>query len=185
MRALRRNSPSSARPSTSSAMGCVRSPFATALIVRVTSAVGHTRSSISVLIDSTFSDQPPVAPCRVTRCFRRPFLPTARLTRAVSSPSLAVRAVMSLSVSAIFPYTPVQSDGSRTEKSPPLNASNTARISRISWLTSPAEPVAGDLTEGAFATAFFAATAAGGLLFMSDCETLAPAFARAWNAGLS
>ena len=48
--AERRNSPLSARPSTSSSIDWLRSPLATAPMVRATSAVGRTRSSISVLI---------------------------------------------------------------------------------------------------------------------------------------
>ncbi len=49
--AVRRNSPSSGRLSTSSAMLLLRSPWATAPITRATSLVGCTRSSISELID--------------------------------------------------------------------------------------------------------------------------------------
>ncbi len=49
--AERRNSPLSARPSTSRLMVCCRSPLATAEMVRVTSVVGHSRSSISVLTE--------------------------------------------------------------------------------------------------------------------------------------
>ncbi len=80
----RRNSPSSGRPSTSSAMDWPRSPLATAPIARVTSVVGHTRSSISVLIASTSSAQPPSTPATLIRCLSLPSLPTAWVTRAVS-----------------------------------------------------------------------------------------------------
>ena len=56
--AERRNSPSSGRPSTSSRIVCDRSPLATAAIERVTSAVGHSRSSRSVLTETSIA-----APC--------------------------------------------------------------------------------------------------------------------------
>ena len=46
-----RNSPLSGRPSTSSRTVCSRSPCATAPMTRVTSRVGHSRSSISVLTE--------------------------------------------------------------------------------------------------------------------------------------
>ncbi len=49
--AERRNSPCSGRPSTSSCTVCNRSPCATAAIARVTSVVGQSRSSISVLTE--------------------------------------------------------------------------------------------------------------------------------------
>ena len=62
--AERRNSPSSGRPSTSSAIVCPRSPLATAPTARVTSVVGRTRSSISSLMAATSSAQPPITPTR-------------------------------------------------------------------------------------------------------------------------
>ena len=74
--AERRNSPSSGRPSTSSAIDWPRSPLATAPTARVTSVVGHTRSSISVLMAATSSAQPPAAPGTVMRCLSLPSLPT-------------------------------------------------------------------------------------------------------------
>ena len=72
--AERRNSPSSGRPSTSSAIDWPRSPLATAPTARVTSVVGHTRSSISVLSAATSSAQPPTAPGTLMRCLSLPFL---------------------------------------------------------------------------------------------------------------
>ena len=59
--AERRNSPFSGRPSTSSRTVCSRSPCATAAIARVTSVVGHSRSSIRVLTESSMSPQAPPA----------------------------------------------------------------------------------------------------------------------------
>ena len=61
------------------------SPLATALMVRVTSVVGQTRSSIKVLMDSTLLAQPPFAPGTDRRCFNLPSLPTTRQTRPVSA----------------------------------------------------------------------------------------------------
>ena len=58
--AERRNSPLSGRPSASRRMLCVRSPLATAVMVRVTSAVGHSRSSMSVLTEDSISPHAPV-----------------------------------------------------------------------------------------------------------------------------
>ena len=57
--AERRNSPSSGRPSTSSRTVWSRSPLATAARARVTSVVGQSRSSISVLTEVSISPQAP------------------------------------------------------------------------------------------------------------------------------
>ncbi len=119
--AERRNSPSSGRPSTSRAMACVRSPLATAPTARVTSVVGHTRSSISVLSAVMSSAHPPTAPGTRIRSFSFPSLPTTRQTRAVSAVRRSLTARMSLKTSAIFPSMPTMSPGMRTVKSPPLN----------------------------------------------------------------
>src|SRR5688572_32672795 len=100
-------------------------------MVRVTSVVGQTRSSISVLMDSTLFAQPPFAPGTDMRCLSLPSLPTTRQTRAVSSLNRWLKSLISLNASAILPGTPVQSDGRRTEKSPPLYASRTERSCRV------------------------------------------------------
>ena len=60
MVAERRNSPSSGRPSTSSRMVWVRWPWATAAMAPVTSVVGRSRSSISVLTEPSISPQAPL-----------------------------------------------------------------------------------------------------------------------------
>ena len=83
-RAERKNSPSSGRPSTSSAISCARSPLATAPMARVTSVVGQTRSSIRVLNDETSSAQPPNRPGALMRCLSLPSLPTACEMRVIS-----------------------------------------------------------------------------------------------------
>ena len=57
--AVRRNSPSSGRPSSSSAMLFDRSPWATAPMTLAASVVGWTRSSISALMHSTDSAHRP------------------------------------------------------------------------------------------------------------------------------
>ncbi len=59
MVAERRNSPRSGLPSISSGTLCDRSPFATALIARVTSVVGHSRSSMSVFIELSIAPHAP------------------------------------------------------------------------------------------------------------------------------
>ena len=82
--AERRNSPLSARPSTSSSIDCPRSPLATAPIVRAASVVGRTRSSRSVLSDSTFAAHSPIAPGTDMRCLSRPSFPTVTLNRVTS-----------------------------------------------------------------------------------------------------
>ena len=66
--AERRNSPFKGRPSTSSCTVCSRSPWATAVIARVTAVVGHSRSSISVLTEVSISPQAPCARPNFTRC---------------------------------------------------------------------------------------------------------------------
>ena len=119
----RRNSPSSGRPSTSSAIAWPRSPFATAPMVRVTSVVGHTRSSIRRLIAATSSAQPPTAPGTTMRCLSFPSLPTVRDTRAASRARRSLTAAISLKASAILPSMPVSSVGIRAAKSPPRKAS--------------------------------------------------------------
>ena len=82
--AERRNSPLSARPSTSSSMDWPRSPLATAPIVRAISVVGRTRSSISVFSESAVAAHPPMAPGSDMRCLSRPSLPTLALNRLTS-----------------------------------------------------------------------------------------------------
>ena len=134
--AERRNSPSSGRPSTSSRIVCERSPFATAAIERVTSVVGHSRSSMSVLTETSI---PPQAPrCRSPRTRWRvlPCLPTDWPTRSSSLARRSLVVTMSLKVSAILPPMPVQSPGSRTEKSPSRIARSARRTSRRSmdWI---------------------------------------------------
>ena len=82
--AERRNSPSSGRPSTSSCTVCVRFPCATAAMARVTSVVGRSRSSMSVLTETSIS---PHAPFDRSNCVRSrvfPSLPTTCPTRLSS-----------------------------------------------------------------------------------------------------
>ena len=92
--AERRNSPLSARPSTSSSIDWLRSPLATAPMVRATSTVGRTRSSIRVLIESAFTAQSPTAPGNDMRCLRRPSLPTVTLSRLTSRVMLSSRTIV-------------------------------------------------------------------------------------------
>ncbi len=121
--AVRRNCPSSGRPSTSSAMAWDRSPLATAPMMRAISVVGRTRSSISALIDWTIVPQPPATPTGAARCDSLPSRPTTRLTRSNSMATRSLASMMSLRTSAIFPEIPVRSEGRRTDQSPLRNAS--------------------------------------------------------------
>ena len=122
MEAERRNSPFSGRPSTSTGTVCRRLPCATAEIARVTSVVGQTRSSISVLTELSISPHAPSGCANLTRSRVRPSRPTASPTRSSSAAMWAFARTMSLNVSAIFPSTPTRSPGSRTVKSPSRTA---------------------------------------------------------------
>ena len=104
---------SSISPCTSAVIFLLRSPSATAPITRCISLVGRTRSSIRLLTDSMLSAQTRSDPRSATRCESLPSLPTTRLTRASSAPSVSLAAMTSLSVSAILPATPVHSSGMR------------------------------------------------------------------------
>ena len=104
--AVRRNSPCSSRPSTSSAIDFDRSPCATAPITRATSEVGCTRSSISALTHSIDSPQKPRASRIEARCLSLPSLPTTWRRRATSAASVAFCSTTSLKTSATLPATP-------------------------------------------------------------------------------
>ena len=122
--AVRRNSPSSGRPSTSSAMLLLRSPCATAPITRATSLVGCTRSSISELIDSIDSPQKPRALAQ-----RRALLQLAFLADDLAQPRELVghRGVLLdhlVEDVGHSPATPGQCSGSRTLASPLRSATS-------------------------------------------------------------
>ena len=85
VRAVRRNSPSSGRPSTSKAMVCDKSPFATAPITRAVSRVGSTRSPTSAFTEETDAAHDPVTSPIDARCVILPSLPTTRLMRSSSA----------------------------------------------------------------------------------------------------
>ncbi len=97
---------------------CVRFPWATAAMARVTSVVGRRRSSTSVLTDTSISPQAPLGSWKRVRSRVRPSLPTACPTRFNSRAICWLAETISLNVSAIFPGSPVQDPGRRTEKSP-------------------------------------------------------------------
>ena len=130
MFAERRNSPSSGRPSTSRRTVWVRLPWATAAMARVTSVVGRSRSSISVLTETSISPQAPRDCVELARSRVRPSLPTTWPTRLSSLAICWLAATMSLKVSAILPARPVQAPGRRTEKSPSRMECRLARIER-------------------------------------------------------
>src|SRR5690348_1571718 len=76
MLAERRNSPSSGRPSTSMRTVCVKLPCATAAMARVTSVVGRSRSSTSVLTETSISPHAPFDWANLVRSRVLPSLPT-------------------------------------------------------------------------------------------------------------
>ena len=116
--AVRRNSPSSARPSTSSAMLLERSPCATAPITRATSVVGCTRSSINAFTQSIDSPQNPRVSASAARCLSLPSRPTTLRSRTSSEASAAFCSTTPLKTSATLPAIPVQCIGSRAVESP-------------------------------------------------------------------
>ena len=126
--AVRRNSPSSGRPSSSSAMLFERSPCATAPMTRATSLVGCTRSSIRELTQSTASAQKPRAPGSAARRFSLPSLPTTCDSRATSSAIVALCSTSSLKTSETLPNVPSPVMGSRTVASPRLSAVSAMRM---------------------------------------------------------
>ncbi len=137
MVAERRNSPLSGRPFTSRLMVCCRSPLATAEMVRVTSVIGHSRSSISVFTEASIAPQAPGRRSLDMRWRVLPSLPTICPARSSSPARRSLEVTISLNVSAILPASPVWSPASRTEKSPSRTACS-ARSSRrrSSWLSS-------------------------------------------------
>ena len=77
VRAVRRNSPRSGRPSEVRSIVWERSPFATAPMTREVSTVGRMRSAMSVLTDRTEDAQEPWTSPRNARSEIRPSLPTS------------------------------------------------------------------------------------------------------------
>ncbi len=106
MVARRRNSPCSGRPSTSSCTVCSRSPRATAVTAWVTAVVGHSKSSISVLIELSIARHAPPAAPRRTRLRVCPSRPTTWPTCSSSSAMFSLAVAMSLNASAILPASP-------------------------------------------------------------------------------
>src|ERR1051326_7839719 len=101
-------------------------------MTRDTSVAGCTTSPISVLSDSTQSDQPPPWLPRLARCEMRPSLPTALLMRPNSRTILSFRPMTSFRHSAILPSMPLASVERRAEKSPRRKAFRTFKSSRLS-----------------------------------------------------
>ncbi len=130
--AVRRNSPCSGAPSTSSAIVCARSPCATAPITRAVSLVGCTRSSISRLTAPIESRQNPVTSPSDPRFPSLPSLPTTRESRSSSLAIRSLRSTTSLNTSATRPETPSQLAGSRTPASPRRSAFSAPRMTVIS-----------------------------------------------------
>ena len=129
---MRRNSPRSGRPSISTVMVCDRSPFATAPITRLTSAVGCTMSSISSFTAESVCSQPPRPPRMRPRWLILPSLPTTIDRRWTSFVMSSLRPTISLKSAAISASMPLLSSLSRTEKSPRRNARSAFKSSRRS-----------------------------------------------------
>ena len=129
---MRRNSPLTGWPSSSSAIFCVRSPPATAPSTRATSVVGCTRSPISELMEPMLSAHPPFTGPSAARSAICPSRPTTRSTRTSSSCMRWFMATMALKARAISSMARGwASSGSRTEKSPWVTAcSDSSRTSR-------------------------------------------------------
>ena len=149
--AERRNSPFSGRPSTSSGTVRKRSPCATAAMARVTSVVGHSRSSISELTEVSISPQAPSERPKRTRCLVRPSRPTPWPTRSSCRAMRSLAATISLKVSATLPINPSWCPAIRTEKSPTRTACNAWRSSRSSEASPPTGSAARALTAEAAA----------------------------------
>src|SRR6185437_3039012 len=129
--AVRRNSPSSAWPSTSRAIVCERSPWATAPITRAVSLVGCTRSSMRSFTQSIDSRQKPRTSPMSPRCLSLPSLPTFWRRRASSSLMRPLSSTTSLNVSASLPSRPVHAIGRRTLLSPCLSAMSAFRMTPV------------------------------------------------------
>ena len=123
MVAERRNSPLSGRPSTSRRTVCRRSPWATALITRVTSVVGHTRSSIRLLTEPSISPHWAVEMPNLTRWRVRPCSPTDLPMRSSCCAMVWLAPMISLNSTAMRPNSLSRRAGRRTEKSPARIAS--------------------------------------------------------------
>ena len=128
----------------------MRSPCATAATARVTSRVGHSRSSISVLTEPSISPQAPCDRLNLTRSLALPSRPTRWPTRSSCCAMRWLAATISLNVSAILPSMPSRSPAMRTEKSPTRMACNAAKSS-CGWnVPSPFRGVLGGAPRRAF-----------------------------------
>ena len=131
--AMRENSPCRRCSPICSGISCERFPFATEEITWAISMVGCTRSEISVLIDSDAALQEPRAMRGIsTRWFSFPCLPMMFLAWFSSETSVSFSAMISFSVSQIFPPRPTLSTAMRAEKLPFLTSDKTRSSSRLS-----------------------------------------------------
>ncbi len=115
-------------------MVCDRSPWATAPMTRAVSLVGWTRSPIRALTEISAASHEPLTDPSEARWSILPSLPTTRLIRSSSLAMRSLSSITSLNVSATLPATPVQSSGSRAEKSPFFSAIRAP--SRVLWYRS-------------------------------------------------
>ena len=147
MSAERRNSPFRRPPIDVERTVCRRSPCATAAMARVTSVVGHSRSSISELTDDSISPQAPSERPKRTRWRVLPSRPTTWPTRSSCRAMRWLAATISLKVSATLPIMPTWCPAMRTEKSPTRIACNACRSSRNSDASPPLRSGGGALRE--------------------------------------
>ena len=139
--AVLRKAPCRGLSSTTAAIERSRSPLATPPMTRPTSFNGTTRVPISELTESMARDHSPVAPASLARRVNLPSSPTAPATRSNSLESLPANSTTSLNVVAISPSRPVRSSGSRTEKSPFLNARRARRRADAANASPPEVPI--------------------------------------------
>ena len=146
--AIRRNSPSNGRPSTSTAILRERSPVATESMTRAVSLIGWVRQSSKAFKEPIRSAQAPAACPNERRSWIFPSFPTRRLIRLTSSVERARVSATSLKVVATVPAGPVKPPGRRTSKSPRLRALSAAMMCSIGKRLSIG-PLAANLTVGA------------------------------------
>ncbi len=136
---MRRNSPLTGRPSISSAILRVRSPWATASMTRATSMVGCTRSLMSALTETTAVRQSPSMSPRDARSSMRPSRPTTRSTRMSSRVRSSMRETAPLKARArSSTTTEVPCTGRRTPKSPSSHARSASSSGASAAVVTPA-----------------------------------------------
>src|SRR5262245_60425876 len=133
--AMRRYSPESGRPATSSSTLWSSCPFSTASRPRVTSRTGRVRSSSKRSIAAPISDHEPPAPPMRAFSSRLPSRPTERARRPSSVARRWCSSASSLKASAMRPSIPSRSRGRRMLKSPFFSASSASSSRPLSAMS--------------------------------------------------